>query len=296
MNLILSHKPEKSSSSKANYLKPIEVSTIPRQVTKEFERDPELWFSMYPTGVKATLEVILEADNNLKYPTLLLKTIADRVGVSIRTVIQYIKILMRGGLIGKIQRHSGIRKSPRMRSSIFLVSDYFHNLCNRKRLCHLFKAFLYTPFILLAMSNGVCHKIGTSLQLEKVNDYVNIFSLYNSFIFSRTKISNSTAAQTKKEENKTMLPQTQRHHYPNMDKKAKKSWGEERPYGSVKQYRDDARPQCQGGSVDSGYYHKVNALAESTLAPCRERKEYLQNNKEDFDKGTEILDAFLRKL
>jgi DNA-binding Lrp family transcriptional regulator len=256
MNINLDHILKKASPSKQNYLKPIEVSDSSRQVTNEFKRDPERWFSMYPRGVATTFEVILEADNNLKFPTLLLQTIADRVGVSVRTVIQYIKILIRGGLISKIQRYAGTKKNPRFRSSIFLVSDYFHNLFNRKRLCHLFKAFLYTPFILLAMSNGVCHKIGTSLQLEKVNDYVNLFSLYNSFVLIGNK---DNQLSVKRSRDDTMeLKQ-----YPNMHKRSesdnKRPWAnivKRAHQGSINRYPNGIRPPVDGGSVKSEFNNK----------------------------------------
>jgi hypothetical protein len=219
------------------------IQFTPRVPTSEFQQDPIGWFNKYPPTLRYILNVILEADNNRRNPTLLHSTIAERAGCSLTTVKLYLNILSKAGLISRIGRY--------WQSSIYRVSDYFHNPHNRTKLGHLFKAFCWLPLIFLSICNGQWIKSYDIFQSSKrLLDVNNIYKKYNSKFFIETKDNQLSVTRTQKE---TMNIKD----YPNMHKRNESDnnqWARivrKAHAGSQKVYSDGKRPQCDGGSVKS---------------------------------------------
>jgi hypothetical protein len=215
-----------------------------RQPSESFINDPEGFFSCLSPKVISILDTLLIADNNYKKVFLTHDTIAERSGCHRTTVKRLMPLLIKAGLVGKIGRF--------YRSSLFRISDYFHDPHNRTKLAHLFKAFCFLPLLLLSVCNGSWVK-DYSFKPGS-NGPLTVNSFYNKNINSNllgSNISNSTGKQTMKLES-----------YPNMHKKALGSWGGERPKSSIKSYADVNRPQCDGGSVESELNRKRRCLDE----------------------------------
>lgn len=198
MNITSTHK--KASPHKQD----IPVCIAPRKVINAFKFDPIGWMEQFPPTFKKILNTILESDNNQRNPQLLHQTIADRSGCSIATVKRYLDIMVRAGLISRIGRYK--------RSSIFRVSDYFHQPRNRGLLRRSFKAFSWLPLIFLTVCNGSFQKQYNMFKSVNEPLYGNsLYKKYNSKFFIGNKVNKCAVAQ---QTEPIMLE-----NYPNMSKR-----------------------------------------------------------------------------
>lgn len=270
MNLNLTSQTHKSSPSK----KDIPECSGPRKVINAFKHDPLGWLEQFPPTFKKILNTIIESDNNQRNPQLLHKTIADRSGCSIATVKRYLDIMERAGLISRIGRY--------WRSSIFRVSDFFHQPRNRKLLRRTLKSFSWLPLMFLTVSNGTFTKHYDGLQLGNKLLYGNsLYKKYNSKFFIGNKVNKCAVAQ----ENKTMKLEN----YPNMSKRiesdnnlsSRQSVGNSKNAWNIPQ-REKPKQRTYS-TYKSGDY--IPGSVESDYTKARKRLEAEDEEKRRFEKS-----------
>lgn len=250
MNINLKHIPEKASPDK-QYL---EVCPAPRVPVASLIADPISYFSCLSIKQRNILNTIFAKGNNRFYVSMSQKTIAQRSHCSVSTVKRSLPEFVRAGILGVIGRHE--------QTSLFRVSDYFHNPRNRAQLSHLFRAFCFLPLMLLSVCNGQWVKDYKSDTARNELVSINNFKFINSFInLFRTKDNQLSVKRTRDD---TMeLKQ-----YPNMHKRYesdnKRPWGNivrKAHQGSINLYTNGVRPQCEGGSVKSELTRKKERMS-----------------------------------
>jgi hypothetical protein len=216
----------------------------PRLPGIAFMNDPVGVLRLLSSKELSVLDTLLIADNNSRLVSLSQDAIALRSGCSVSTVRRTLSKLKYMGLVSEIGRF--------LDTSLFRVSEYFHQPPNRARLYRFFKAFCFLPIMLLSVCNGSWIKDYRSETYRNEQLRVNSF-IYKNIINNlfRTKVNQLSVRRTKSDAMELKS-------YTNMYKKSesdnKDPWNiPTKETRSVKRYQDNNRPQCVGGSVKSEF-------------------------------------------